>query len=239
MRMQSLRRAMGLGVRISVIIPALNEEVTIRQAIESAWRAGGAEVIVADGGSTDRTLEVAGQCACRVVQTGRGRARQQNAAARQAGGDTLLFLHADNRLAAGAVDQVSAVLEDPQAVGGAFRQQIAAVGLRFRLLERGNAWRAWWQVPFGDQGIFVRKDVFFAVGGFPEVQLMEDVLLARLLRRQGRLRLLPGPLYVDARRWQRHGVVRQTLRNWALLGALACGASPDKLATYYPRHDQG
>lgn len=225
-------------MRLSVIIPAVNEEAAIGAAIASAWEAGGAEVIVADGGSQDRTREIAEQAECRVVQVPRGRARQQNAAAALATGDALLFLHADNQLGAKIVDQVAAALSDPRIVGGAFRQRIAAPGLRFRWLEWGNAWRARWQLPFGDQGLFVRSDLFRTVGGFPEVQLMEDVLLARRLRRHGRLRLLPGPIHVSARRWQKQGVVRQTLRNWALLTALACGASPDKLAGCYPGHDQ-
>jgi GT2 family glycosyltransferase len=105
------------------------------------------------------------------------------------------------------------------------------------LLERGNALRAWWGRPYGDQGIFVRRDVFERVGGFPEVRLLEDVLFVRQLRRVGRLVLLPGPLYVSARRWQRHGVIWQTLRNWRILAAAKLGANPDRLSGLYPPHE--
>ena len=92
----------------------------------------------------------------------------------------------------------------------------------------------WRRMPYGDQGIFVRRSAFDAVGGFVEVRLMEDVLLMREFRRRGwRIELLPGPLHVDPRRWLKHGVVRQTLRNWTLLAGLRLGISPDRLAEFY------
>ena len=122
---------------------------------------------------------------------------------------------------------------------GAFSQRIDAGGLAFRLLEWGNARRArWLGLPYGDQAIFVRREAFFAAGGFPDVPLMEDVLLMQRLRRRAWPLLLPGPVHVSARRWQRHGVVRQTIRNWALLAAFASGISPERLARYYRRHDE-
>ena len=226
-------------VKVSVIIPAINEEAVIGRAIASAWRAAATEVIVADGGSGDRTPQLARDQKCRLIAAPLGRANQQNAGAAAALGDVLLFLHADNWLAETALAQIEQALRRPAVVGGSFRQTIHATGLRFRLLERGNALRArWLSMPYGDQGLFVRRDTFTAVGGFAQVPLMEDVLLMRQLRRQGRLAFLPGPLYVDARRWQQVGLLRQTVRNWMLLGAFRLGVSPARLARFYPRHDR-
>jgi len=221
-----------------VVIPAINEAEHIGRSVQYAWRADPAEVIVADGGSSDRTCEIAADAGAVVIRTDRGRAVQQNCGARAATGNVLLFLHADNRLAPDGVEQVISALADASVLGGAFRQRIEAPGLAYRLLERGNALRVrCWGLPYGDQGIFMRREIFEQLGGFPEVRLMEDLLLMRLLRPRAWPVLLPGPLHVSPRRWQRHGVIRQTLRNWRLLAAEAFGVSPDRLADSYPPHD--
>ena len=225
-------------MRVSVIIPAINEAGALDRAVRSAWQAGADEVIVSDGGSSDETTSIAEREKCRIVYSARGRAVQQNEGARCAIGDVFLFLHADNRLGPEAVDQVRNYCQEPMVKSGAFRQQIEADGFAYRLLEHGNAWRVRWRgLPFGDQAIFIRREFFESLGGFPSVTLMEDVLLMKKARRQSWPRLLEGPVYVDARRWQRHGVVRQTLRNWALLAAYQLGVSPDSLARFYRRHD--
>jgi hypothetical protein len=109
----------------------------------------------------------------------------------------------------------------------------------YRCLDRGNAARVRWRgSAYGDQAIWMRRQLFFDLGGFPDVPLLEDLLLMRRFRRRAWPVLLPGPLHVSARRWQRHGVMRQTLRNWSILAAHACGASPQRLAHWYRRHDQ-
>ncbi|GMQ80221.1 MAG: TIGR04283 family arsenosugar biosynthesis glycosyltransferase [Planctomycetia bacterium] len=222
---------------VSIIIPALNEEATIAAAVAHARATEPCEVIVADGGSRDRTVQWAKEQGARVVVSRRGRARQQNTGVQEATGDVFLFLHADNWLHASGVRQITAALADREVLGGAFCQRIESSGLAYRLLERGNALRATWcRAPYGDQGIFVRRTLFQQLGGFPDVQLMEDLLLMRRFRRFARPVLLPGPLYVSPRRWQRNGVVRQTLRNWALVLAERLGAEPDRLARYYPPH---
>jgi rSAM/selenodomain-associated transferase 2 len=221
-------------MKVSIIIPALNEQAIVAEAIERAWRAGGDEVIVVDGGSTDGTAARAAAEHCVLVASERGRARQQNAGAERATGDVLLFLHADNWLAEGGVEQIRRVLADRRVAFGCFRQRIEARGVAYRLLELGNLLRAaCLRRPYGDQGIFVRREVFEAVGGFADVPLMEDVLLSKRLARNVRPRVLRGPLHVSPRRWQRHGVVGQTLQNWWLLLRAKRGAPLDRLAAEY------
>jgi len=225
-------------VKVSVIIPALNEEGSIDRAVRSAWEAGANEVIVADGGSADGTVRVAKAERCQVVDSISGRGIQLNTGAAQSAGDILLFLHADNRLSPTAIEQVRELLEDKEVKFGAFKQQITADGVAYRLLERGNAWRVRWRgLPYGDQAIFIRREFFTSLGGFPEVRLMEDLLLMRKARRLSWPHLLDGPVHIDARRWQRYGVVRQTLRNWTLVTAHRFGCSPNRLAPYYLPHD--
>ena len=223
---------------VSVVIPALNEAEQITRAVETALAAGAAEVIVADGGSSDNTAELAAAAGATVVTSAAGRAVQQNAGAAGAKGDVLIFQHADNWCGPATVEQIRAALADCSIQGGAFRQRIEADGWLFRLLETGNALRVRIRrLPFGDQGIFMRREFFTKLGGFPEEPLMEDVLLMRAFRRGAKPVLLKGPHYVCARRWQRHGVVRQTLRNWRIQLAHWFGASPSALARSYRRHD--
>jgi len=222
---------------VSIIIPTLNEAALVAHAVAHAWETSPHEVLVADGGSDDGTTDAALAAGAVVVEAPRGRASQQNTAARRATGDVLLFLHADTWLAADGVRQIEQALTDPNVECGAFRQRIGAEGRLYRWLERGNGWRAAHRgLPYGDQGIFVRRGVFEESGGFPELRLMEDLMFMKRLRRQSRPVLLVGPLYVSARRWQRYGVVRQTARNWLLLSAAKFGVHPDRLAGHYPSH---
>jgi len=226
-------------MRISVVIPAINEAVSIERAVKSSREAGFDEVIVADGGSEDETPLLAARSGASVVHGACGRAVQQNLGAQHATGDVLLFLHADNWLASAAGQQVRDCLSDPQVLGGAFEQRIEAPGFLFRLLERGNAARVRrWGMAYGDQAIFMRRETFDQLGGFPEVEIMEDLLLMRAFRKLASPKLLPGPLYVHPRRWQQRGVVVQTLRNWSLRGGEALGVAPDRLAKFYPLHNR-
>lgn len=199
--------------------------------------AGADEVFVVDGGSTDGTAAVAESSAARVLHSSPGRAVQMNLGAKASTGEVLLFLHADNWLEAGAVGQIREALTDEHVVAGAFRQRIESPGLPYRWIEWGNARRvAWWRMAYGDQGIFVRREVFEQLGGFAEVPFLEDVLFSRRVRGEGKVALLAGPLHVSARRWQKHGVVRQTLKNWLILSAHHFGVSPHRLAEFYRSH---
>ncbi len=242
-RPKDIQSAWGSGkarvsLTISIVIPALNEAAGIAEAIDRAWETGPDEVIVVDGHSGDETFRVAQARRCRAMLGPRGRASQQNVGAAEAKGDVLLFLHADNWLDPGGVEQIRAALADPVVPAGAFRQRIDAPGGFYRALERGNAFRAArLGRPFGDQGIFVRRALFQQLGGFPELALMEDVFLMKQLRQHGRPVLLKGPIHVSARRWRKNGVVRQTLKNWTLLGAARLGISPNILARWYRPHE--
>ena len=224
-----------------MIIPTLNEAANLEAAVDSAWNAGAAEVIVADGGSEDGTLVLGRKLRCTWLSAPRGRAAQQNAGAQAASGDVLLFLHADNRLGAENVArQIEVALADPCRIHGAMHQRIDAPGQTYRWLERGNAARVGWLgLPYGDQAIFVRRESFLAHRGFPDEPLMEDLILMQRLRRVAWPALIAGPVIVSPRRWQRHGVVSQTLRNWWLVTRYACGAKPVDLARQYGRHDGG
>jgi rSAM/selenodomain-associated transferase 2 len=220
-------------MRVSIIIPALNEAAGIAFCVERARAVGACEVLVVDGGSSDGTPERAFM-ADRVLSAPRGRARQQNLGAAQAKGDVLLFLHADCWLQPGSLDDVTKALADANVVGGCFRQRIDAPGLRFRWLERGNALRVrLFRLAYGDQAIFVRRAWFERLGGFPDEPFLEDLLFMKRLARQGRIALLPDRLVVSARRWQARGVVRQTLSNWWLTLAGLIGVSPRWLARFY------
>ena len=223
--------------KLSIIIPTLNEQQRIETALESALATNPHEVIVADGGSTDDTLMLVGRHNCRIVECPRGRAVQQNRGASTATGDVLLFLHADCEVHPESGVQIAEALKDQNVVAGAFWQRIPASGILFRWLERGNAARVHWRkLPYGDQGIFVRRDVFNELNGFPNEPLMEDLLLMRRIRKKGKVVLLDGPLTVCPRRWQKHGVIRQTIRNWSLLTAARMGVPLDRLARLYRPH---
>ncbi len=225
------------SLRLSIIIPTLNEASVIRAAVERAWRLNPCEVIVSDGGSRDGTTGLANDAGAVVVTGSAGRGLQLNAGAAVATGDLLLFLHADTWLDPAAATQLADALAESRIQWGAFRQRIDATGWRYRALEAGNAWRARrWRTPYGDQAMFVCRSVFDRVGKFPEQPIMEDVDLSRRLRRLSPPELLSGPVHISARRWKRNGVVRQTVQNWTLLALWRLGFSPTTLLRWYRPH---
>ncbi len=222
---------------LSIIIPAVNEAADIASCVRTSLVLEPREVIVVDGGSSDATAELAAASGATVLHSPPGRAVQQNAGAEHATGRRLLFLHADCWLSPSAIMQLEEC-DAPSHAFCAFRQQIDATGLKYRLLEQGNALRVRLQgMVYGDQAICVTRELFKRVGGFEEVPLMEDVRFSRAARKQCWPKLLKGPVIVDARRWKRDGVSRRTLANWRLLWAEQRGADLHELAASYRRHD--
>ena len=218
--------------RVSVIVPALNEAATVAAAIRSAC--GAHEIIVADGGSEDGTTAVAERHGARVLACPRGRAAQMNAGARAAKGDALLFLHADTCLPPGWLDDVRRVLRRRGTVGGAFDLRIDGSGAGLRLIEKGVGVRSrLFQMPYGDQALFVRRDAFGRAGAFPEMPVMEDFVFVRRLRRLGRIGIVPGCARTSARRWVRVGAFRATLIHQAMILGYALGVSARCLAAWY------
>jgi uncharacterized protein len=219
-------------MKISVIIPALNEGAALAACLLAG--SGSVEWILADGGSRDRTAEVAAAKGCLVCVSAPGRARQMNAGAGVASGEILLFLHADTRLPEDWAVHVQNILSEPGIIAGAFRLKIDAPIPGLRIIERVANWRSRrWHLPFGDQAIFLRADDFRAVGGFPDLPIMEDVELIRRLRRHGRIGIAAVPVVTSARRWQNRGLWKTTLLNQAYLAAYYLGVSPSRIHGWY------
>ena len=190
------------------------------RCVRSVLTAGADEIIVVDGGSRDTTRDIARAGGARVVSAAKGRALQMNAGAANARGDILLFLHADCEIRPKALDQIRRAMDSQTVDFGSFRQQIMAKGWLYRAIEFGNDLRArTLRLPYGDQGIFVRREVFDALGGFPAYRLMEDIIFSDRLRKRHRSVHLQGPIRVSARRWQQRGPIRQTFLNLALATA--------------------
>jgi rSAM/selenodomain-associated transferase 2 len=223
-------------LRISVVIPTLNEAATIASSLRRLAGQGADEVIVVDASSPDGTAALAQSEGIRVIDSPRGRGVQQNRGAAAASGDVLVFLHADCRLEDGAIAGLRRFLVcHPRVVGGCFRMRVEAEHPLYRCIDLAAHLRAGLLgIPYGDQGLFVTRRLFDQVGGFPEVPLMEDIGLAMRLRRRGRVAVLPWRIFVSPRRWAKHGIVGQTLRNWALTAAAAAGVPVSTLARFYP-----
>ncbi len=182
-----------------------------------------------------------------MVEGARGRARQMNDGAAAARGDVLLFLHADTALPAGALDAVRRAMADPGVVGGCFRttfdldpgrDAFGPVGRAFMRLWEARLWMGWHRFAFGDRAQFMRRDAFEAMGGFPDQPLFEDLDAARALRRQGRFVFLDAEVTTSARRFRRHGAVRQQLRNVGLWLGWNAGVDPARLKRFYSDADR-
>jgi rSAM/selenodomain-associated transferase 2 len=219
---------------ISVIIPVLNEELALRPTLEAALRLGPDEIIVVDGGSADGTVQLATSLGVAVVASKRGRARQMNAGARLAHGDVLLFLHADTRLPGSALADICTAMEDRSIVGGRFDVALDGAGWLLKVVGTMISLRSRLSaVATGDQGIFIRRQVFDKLGGYPEIPLMEDIALSRALKRAGKVACLKSRVITSPRRWQSEGVWRTVFKMWALKSLYLLGVSPFWLKRFY------
>jgi len=224
-------------MKLSIIVPAHNEEATICQTLaHTCERVQPYELIVANAGSTDRTGEIANRYA-RVLSVEATRGAALNQAAALAAGDVLLFLHADTLLPPGAAALIQAALADSSVVGGAFRLRLDDPGRLARLVSRGvNVRSAILGTFFGDQGLFVRSEVFARVGGYRAWSVMEDLEILSRLRQQGRLVLLNAEVITSARRHHRSGWLRTLATVWAICLLFRLGVpSQAMLRLYQPR----
>lgn len=215
---------------VSVIIPALDEAARIGSTIDAAFAAGAAEVIVADGGSTDDTSVIARDHGAIVLEGERVRARQLNRGAATATHDALVFVHADTLLPSGACAAIEKALASGFDFGGfelAFIEDLPRLRLVARLI---NARTRLTRQPWGDQAQFVRRDAFVRAGGYPELPIMEDYELARRMRNRV---VLPLRVRTSGRRFMMKGVVRTTATNWRVIVAYHLGVSPERLARWY------
>ena len=218
--------------RISIVVPTLDEAATIGETLGRLREPEVLEVIVADGGSVDETRVIAGRLADRVIAAPRGRASQMNVGAAAARGAILFFLHADTRVPRGFAAAIVAACE--RTVGGRFDVELDAAGLAFRVIERAINLRSRWSGIFtGDQGLFVRREVFESLGGFPDQPLLEDVALSRALKGRGEIAALRSRVRTSARRWQRRGVARTVVLMWWIRALYALGVSPARLSALY------
>jgi len=212
-------------IEISVIIPTFNEEETISQCLETVIDIPGIEVIVADGGSTDRTVEIAEQHRdVKVVTSVMGRSIQMNKGAESSCGGILLFLHADCVLPREAILNVRAVFEGSLFVGGAFKIRLLSDKLFYRVIEKGINFRSKiFKLPYGDQGLFVKRSVFEQLGGFREMPNCEDLDFVCRLKKQGKIIVLDERVSSSIRRWENHGILRTSFRNQFLLSSYVLG----------------
>ncbi len=221
-------------MKISVIIPALNEEKSIASSLRALSALGPQETIVVDGGSRDRTVEICRQFAVEIVTSERGRARQMNCGAARAVGQVLLFLHADTRLPPSAFHDIQAALNDPRCLGGRFDVELEGAHWMLKLVGAMINYRSRaTKVCTGDQAIFVRREVFERMGGYPDIPLMEDIAFCRTLKRLGAVACLRSRAVTSARRWESDGVWRTMLRMWTLKLLYLAGVSPARLKQFY------
>ena len=236
-----------VGVSVSIVIPVLNEAQALPRiltAVEQLQQGFETEIIVVDGGSTDATLDVAHRYPCRILSAPRGRASQMNAGAALATGEVLLFLHGDTTLPLSACALIDAAVGESSTVSevhrgaqwGWFDVRIDSSKWAFRLIEFCMNLRArLTRVCTGDQALFVRRELFESVGGYPNLALMEDVALSKILRKAAPANPIAAQAITSGRRWLKQGVVRTVLLMWELRLRYFFGESPQALhRRYYP-----
>ena len=224
---------------ITVIIPTLNEEQALPHTLEGLTSSAQLEIVIVDGGSTDRTISIA-KTFCTSVSTAKlitapaGRARQMNEGAKASRGDVLLFLHADTRLPANVQAVIASALADPAVVGGRFNVRFDSSSTWGQIISTLMNWRSRLSgIATGDQAIFVRRHIFEQLSGFAEVPLMEDIEFSQRLKRAGPIAILRDQVVTSFRRWEQRGPVKTILLMWTLRFLYWVGVSPSRLSRWY------
>ena len=220
---------------VTIIVPVLADTDVVGRLLAEIQPNPDVEVVVVDGGGDERLTQiVAARPSVTLLRTAKGRGLQMNRGAAAASGTWLLFLHADSRPPLGWREALASL--GPEISGGWFRFALDDDAWQARVIETLVAWRVrWFRLPYGDQGLFVRRVVFEQLGGFAELPLFEDVELVRRLARGMRVVELPLPLVTSARRWRRDGWFRRSGRNLCLTTLYFAGISPARLARWYLR----
>jgi rSAM/selenodomain-associated transferase 2 len=229
--------------RISAIVPVLHEHSSINPLIEHLHDrnfCGDHEIIVVDGDPDGGTIDAIRHEGVKTLVSEKGRSRQMNAGAAVAGGNVLLFLHADTRLPEEAIQKISSVMEQKRYVAGAFDLGIDSSSLAIRMIARTASRRSrLTRIPYGDQAIFIRKDYFCSIGCYKDIPLMEDVELMRRIKRVGdKICILRDRVSTSPRRWEQEGVLYCSLRNVIISNLYYMGVSPGKLVRYYRKREK-
>jgi rSAM/selenodomain-associated transferase 2 len=222
-------------MKISIIIPTLNEEKMIGATLGKIGQ--GVEIIVVDGGSSDRTIVMAREWGAKVIiSEEKGRAKQMNLGATIATGDILLFLHGDTLLPGDYQEIILETLQFSEVIAGAFELAIEGEEKSLRFVERMVKWRSiWFSLAYGDQGIFLKASTFRDMGGFPDLPIMEDFEFVQRLKCRGKIRIVPRVVVTSGRRWRKLGVWQTTLLNQVIILGYYLGISPRVLVRIYRR----
>lgn len=224
---------------ISIVVPVLNEANTIVSFLQSVRGTcpTATEIIVVDGGSDDGTATLATALCDRVVTSAKGRAIQLNAGAKQASGTVVCFLHADSSLPSQAGNLMRDALGSPANGWGRFDVRLSGRHPMLRVIERLMNWRSRLTgIATGDQAMFISRELFDKVGGFPEIALMEDIAMSRRLRRHSAPHCLPQAVITSSRRWEKNGILRTVVLMWKLRLLYFLGIDPARLAKQYYGH---
>lgn len=223
-----------LVTKISIIIPALNEEQHIQATIEKAQQAYFTEIIVSDGGSADRTVEIAQNLGVKVVHSQPGRGIQQETGFEASSGELILLLHADTLLPENWDKLIRMEFKNPKTVISVFKLKIHESGINYRIVEKSANLRSIWaKLPYGDQAFAIRKSTLLELGGIPKRAIMEDVYLVRAAQKRGDLVIIPESVVTSARRWRKYGVIKTTVFNQLIMLADFLGVSDIELKNVY------
>lgn len=222
---------------ISVIIPVLNEEKTIGPCLDRLSSQHELEVLIIDGGNSDKTINRITQRSFTYLTSPPGRGTQQHTGAKAASKDILLFLHSDTKLPCIFAEEIQQILQRPGVAAGAFQLQIDCQGFFYTIIEDGvNIRSRYFRLPYGDQALFMYRQTYESVGGFSNQPIMEDIDLIQRLKKKGKIELTSSQVLTSARRWQNKGILRTLLINQIMLAGWMLGIPPRFLAQWYYNH---